>query len=72
MEEKKFAEMSDSEQEKLANDICMTLPLGKRGLDEYMGEEYANGIIFDRTPSQIKKDIAWFEKMIIKGGLHNG
>ena len=72
MEEKTFAEMSDSEQEKLANDICMTQPLGKRGLNEYMGEEYANEIIFGRTSSQIKKDIAWFEKMIIKGGLHNG
>lgn len=68
--EKTFAQMSDSEQESLANDICMTQPLGKRGLNEYMGEEYANNIIFNRTPTQIKKDIAWFEKMIINGGLH--
>ena len=68
--EKTFAQMSDFEQESLANDICMTQPLGKRGLNEYMGEEYANDIIFDRTASQIKKDIAFFEEMIIKGGLH--
>ena len=70
--EKTFEQMSDSEQESFANDICMTQPLGKRGLNEYMGEDYANNIIFNRTPTQIKKDIAWFEKMIIKGGLHNG
>ena len=62
--------MNSMEQEKLANDICMTQPLGKRGLNEYMGEEYANDIILDRTASQIKKDIAWFQKMIINGGLH--
>ena len=48
----------------------MTQPLGKRGLDEYMGEEYANDIVYDRTLNQIKKDIAFFEEMIIKGGLH--
>ena len=31
-EEKTFANMNSIEQDKLANDICMAQPLGKRGL----------------------------------------
>lgn len=68
--EKTFANMNSIEQNRLANDICMTQPLGKRGLNEYMGEEYANDVILNRTAKQIKKDIAYFQKMIIEGGLH--
>ena len=62
--------MNSMEQDRLANDICMTQPLGKRGLNEYMGEEYANDVIYNRTARQIKRDIAWFQEMIIDGGLH--
>ena len=68
--EKTFANMNSIEQNKLAEDICMTQPLGKRGLNEYMGEEYANDVILNRTARQIKRDIAWFQKMIIDGQLH--
>ena len=69
-EEKTFANMNSIEQDKLANDICMTQPLGKRGLNEYMGEEYANDVILNRTATEIKKDIKWFQEMIINGRLH--
>jgi hypothetical protein len=48
----------------------MTQPLGKRGLNEYMGEEYANDVILNRTATEIKKDIKWFQEMIINGRLH--
>ena len=68
--EKTYGEMNDSEKARVVDEVCMTQPLGKRGLDEYMGEEYANDIVYDRTLNQIKKDIAFFEEMIIKGGLH--
>ena len=68
--EKTYGLMNDFEQGRVVDDVCMTQPVGKRGLDEYMGEEYANSIVYDRTPTQIKKDIAWFQKMIIDGGLH--
>ena len=35
-----------------------------------MGEEYANDVILNRTATEIKKDIRWFQEMIINGKLH--
>ena len=61
--EKTFANMNSIEQNKLAEDICMTQPLGKRGLNEYMGEEYANDVILNRTATEIKKDIKLWENL---------
>ena len=69
--EKTYDEMSDDERERLANDICMSDPLGKRGLEEFMGVEYANQTIFSRTTSQIKKDIKTFQELIIEGKHHD-
>ena len=45
--EKTYGEMNDSEKARVVDEVCMTQPLGKRGLDEYMGEEYANDIVYD-------------------------
>jgi len=69
--EKTYDEMNDEERSILEIEICFSQPLGKRGLDEFMGVEYANSVVYTRTAKQIKKDIKTFQELIIEGKHHD-